>query len=72
MADNNLADVLLTIETISLNSDGTYTITTDYIDEGIATQNDNGDALIIMSSNNDSTMTICVSTTEILIYTKIF
>lgn len=58
MADNNLADVILTIETISLNSDGTYTITTDYIDEGIATQNDNGDALIMMSSDNDSTMTI--------------
>lgn len=58
MVNNNLADVILTIETINLNNDGTYTITTDYIDEGIATQNDNGDALIIMSSNNDSTMTI--------------
>ena len=58
MANNDLANVLLTIETINLNSDGTYTITTDYIDEGIATQNDNGDALIIMSSDNDSTMTI--------------
>lgn len=58
MVNNNLADVILTIETINLNNDGTYTITTDYIDEGIATQNDNGNALIIMSSNNDSTMTI--------------
>ena len=58
MLNNNIADVILTIETINLNNDGTYTITTDYIDEGIATQNDNGDALIIMSSNNDSTMTI--------------
>ncbi len=58
MVNDNLADVILTIETINLNNDGTYTITTDYIDEGIATQNDNGDALIIMSSNNDSTMTI--------------
>ncbi|MBO7302214.1 MAG: copper resistance protein NlpE N-terminal domain-containing protein [Bacteroidaceae bacterium] len=58
MSNNNLADVILTIETINLNNDGTYTITTDYIDEGIATQNDNGDALIIMSSDNDSTMTV--------------
>ena len=56
MNGNALADVVLAISTINLNSDGTYTITTDYVDEGIATQNDNGEAVII--TGNDSTMTV--------------
>ena len=58
MNGNAAANVLLAISTINLNSDGTYTITTDYIDEGLATQNDNGDALIILGNGNDSTATV--------------
>lgn len=58
MADNALADVMLAVSTVSLNEDGTFTITTDYIDEGLATQTDNGDAIIIMGGGNDSTATI--------------
>ena len=57
MDSNALADVILAVSTVNLNSDGTYTITTDYVDEGIATQNDNGDALILVGMN-DSTATI--------------
>ena len=58
MKDNNLSDVLLTIETISLNSDGTYTITTDYMDEALATENDNGEMFVIIGMPNDSTAII--------------
>ncbi len=57
MDSNAIADVILAVRTVNLNSDGTYTITTDYIDEGIATQTDNGDAMILLGVN-DSTATI--------------
>ena len=57
MDGNAIADVILAVSTVNLNSDGTYTITTDYVDEGIATQSDNGDALILVGMN-DSTATI--------------
>ncbi len=57
MDGNAIADVILAVRTVNLNSDGTYTITTDYVDEGIATQNDNGEALILLGVN-DSTATI--------------
>ena len=56
MNGNAVANVMLAISTVNLNSDGTYTITTDYVDEGLATQNDNGEAIII--TGNDSTMTV--------------
>lgn len=56
MNGNAVANVLLAISTVNLNSDGTYSITTDYVDEGLATQNDNGEAVII--TGNDSTMTV--------------
>ena len=56
MNGNAVANVLLAISTVNLNSDGTFTITTDYVDEGVATQSDNGEALII--TGNDSTMTV--------------
>lgn len=56
MNGNAVANVMLAISTVNLNSDGTYTITTDYVDEGLATQNDNGEAVII--TGNDSTMTV--------------
>ena len=57
--DNNLpAQVILAVRTISLNNDGTYTITTDYVDEGIATQTDNGEAIVVFGMDNDSTATV--------------
>lgn len=57
--DNNApAQVILAFRTISLNQDGTYTITTDYIDEGLATQTDNGEAIVLMGTVNDSTATV--------------
>ena len=49
---------MLAISTVSLNDDGTFSITTDYIDEGIATQNDNGEAVILTGMGNDSTLTV--------------
>lgn len=57
MDDNAIADVILAVSTVNLNSDGTYTITTDYVDEGIATQTDDGNAMILLGVN-DSTATI--------------
>ena len=57
MDGNALADVILAVQTVSLNNDGTYTITTDYVDEGIATQTDDGSAMILLGAN-DSTATI--------------
>ena len=56
MNGNAVANVLLAISTVNLNSDGTFTITTDYVDEGLATQNDNGEAIIV--AGNDSTLTV--------------
>lgn len=58
MENNAPAEVLLAVRTISLNDDGTYSITTDYVDEGLATQTDNGEAIIIMGMSGDSTATI--------------
>lgn len=57
MDGNAIADVILAVSTVNLNSDGTYTITTDYVDEGIATQSDDGNAMILLGVN-DSTATI--------------
>lgn len=57
MDGNALADVILAVQTVNLNSDGTYTITTDYVDEGIETQTDDGSAIILLGVN-DSTATI--------------
>ena len=58
MYNNAVADVVLTVSTISLNNDGTYSITTDYIDEGLATQTDNGEAIFLLGTENDSTATV--------------
>ncbi len=55
MTNGNIGDVLLTIKTLSLNDDGTYTITTDYVDEAIATESDNGNVLVVIGMPNDST-----------------
>ena len=58
MYNNAVADVVLTVRTISLNNDGTYSVTTDFIDEGLATQTDNGEAIILMGTGSDSTVTV--------------
>ena len=58
MDNNGLAEVVLAVRTISLNDDGTYSITTDYVDEGLATQTDNGEAILVMVMSGDSTATI--------------
>ena len=58
MYNNAVADVVLTVRTISLNNDGTYTVTTDFIDEGVATQTDNGEAIFLLGTENDSTATV--------------
>lgn len=58
MQNNAVADVILTVRTINLNSDGTYSITTDYVDEAIATQMDNGEAIFLVGTDNDSTATV--------------
>ena len=58
MYNNAVADVVLTVRTISLNNDGTYSVTTDFIDEGLATQTDNGEAIFLLGTENDSTATI--------------
>ena len=55
MKNGNLGDVIVTMSTISLNDDGTYTITTDYVDEALATENDNGEMLVLIGMPNDST-----------------
>ena len=57
MDGNAIADVILAVRTVNLNSDGTYTITTDYVDERIATQTDNGTAFVMFGAN-DSTATM--------------
>ena len=58
MTNGNIGDVLLTIQTLSLNDDGTYTITTDYIDEAIATETDNGEMIVLIGMPNDSTAVV--------------
>ena len=55
MKNGNIGDVIVTMSTVSLNDDGTYTITTDYIDEALATENDNGEMLVLIGMPNDST-----------------
>lgn len=57
MENGALGNVVLAFRTISLNDDGTYSITTDYVDEGLVTQTDNGEAIIIMGMSGDSTVT---------------
>lgn len=58
MQNNAIADVILTVQTINLNNDGTYSITTDYVDEALATQTDNGEAIFLLGTDNDSTATV--------------
>lgn len=55
MSNGNIGEVVLTMRTINLNSDGTYTVTTDYTDEALATENDNGNMVVLIGIPNDST-----------------
>ena len=58
MTNGNIGDVLLTMQTVSLNDDGTYTITTDYVNEALATETDNGEVLVVIGMPTDSTAVI--------------
>ncbi|MBQ8270196.1 MAG: copper resistance protein NlpE N-terminal domain-containing protein [Bacteroidaceae bacterium] len=58
MNNGNIGNVLLTIQTLSLNDDGTYTITTNYIDEAIAAETDKGEVLVMIGIPNDSTAVV--------------
>lgn len=58
MTNGNIGDVLLTIQTVSLNEDGTYTITTDYVNEALANETDNGEVLVMIGMPTDSTAVI--------------
>ncbi len=58
MTNGNIGDVLLTMQTVSLNDDGTYTITTDYVNEALATETDNGEVLVMIGMPTDSTAVI--------------
>ncbi|MBR2637243.1 MAG: copper resistance protein NlpE N-terminal domain-containing protein [Bacteroidaceae bacterium] len=50
----------LTIESVSLNDDGTYTITTTYMDENMQPKkmNDSGETVVLIGMPNDSTAVI--------------
>lgn len=50
-------NVLLTIQTVSLDDDGTYAITTEYTDGNAATQ-DSGETIVLIGIPNDSTAII--------------
>ena len=58
--DGKSANALLAIETLSLNDDGTYTITTTYMDENMAPakSEDNGETVVLIGMPNDSTAVI--------------
>ncbi|MBR1947133.1 MAG: copper resistance protein NlpE N-terminal domain-containing protein [Bacteroidaceae bacterium] len=58
MTNGNIGDVLLTIQTVSLNEDGTYTITTDYVNEALADETDNGEVMVMIGMPTDSTAII--------------
>ncbi len=58
MTNGNIGDVLLTIQTVSLNDDGTYTITTDYVNEALASETDNGEVIVMIGMPTDSTAII--------------
>lgn len=55
MKDGKPANVVLTIQTLNLDEDGTYTSTVNYIDEAIMQETDNGDVLVLIGVPNDST-----------------
>ena len=57
MENGKPGNVLLAIESISLNDDGTYTVSTTYIDENAnpVTKNDSGETIVMVGIPNDST-----------------
>lgn len=60
MDNGGVGNVLLSIQTINLNEDGTYTINTTYMDENAnpATINDSGNAFVLIGIPNDSTAVV--------------
>lgn len=57
MDNGKAGNVQLVIQTVNLNSDGTYTINTTYMDENsnMVTNNDSGEAFVLIGIPNDST-----------------
>lgn len=60
MDNEKTGNVQLVIQTVNLNSDGTYTINTTYIDEdsNTVTNNDSGEAFVLIGIPNDSTAVV--------------
>lgn len=58
MKNGNVGDVLLTMQTVSLNEDGTYTISTDYVNEALVDEKDNGEVIVLIGMPNDSTAVV--------------
>ncbi len=58
--NGQIGSTVLTIQTLSLNDDGTYTLNTSYIDENNNTVNnsDNGETMVFIGIPNDSTAII--------------
>ena len=55
-----VVNTVLTVQTLSLNDDGTYTLNTSYIDESNNTINnsDSGETMVLIGIPNDSTAII--------------
>ena len=55
-----VGNTVLTVQTLSLNDDGTYTLNTSYIDESNNTINnsDSGETMVLIGIPNDSTAII--------------
>lgn len=60
LENGKTGNVLLSVQTVSLNDDGTYTISTTYIDEenNPMTTNDSGESVVLIGIPNDSTAVI--------------
>lgn len=60
MDNGKIGNTLLAVETMDINQDGSYTISTTYVDENAnpATLNDSGETVVIIGIPNDSTAII--------------
>lgn len=58
--NGEVGNTVLTVQTLSLNDDGTYTLNTSYIDESNNTVNnsDSGETMVLIGIPNDSTAII--------------
>lgn len=60
MDNGKTGNVVLAVQTVSLNEDGTYTISTTYMDEDTnpMTINDSGESVVLIGMPDDSTAVI--------------